>query len=66
MLVLDPIPVVIENLPDDYVEMIDLPFSKDPSHGVSARGIMHLYASFTTVADTYLVSHCTIYQDRLH
>ncbi|EFR04038.1 glutaminyl-tRNA synthetase [Nannizzia gypsea CBS 118893] len=33
MLVLDPITVVIDNLPDDYVEMIDLPFSKDPSHG---------------------------------
>lgn len=66
MLVLDPIPVVIDNLPDDYVEMIDLPFSKDPSHGVSARGTIHSFASFTTVADTYLVSHCTICQDRLH
>lgn len=35
MLVLDPICVVIENLPDDYVEMVELPFSKDPSYGVS-------------------------------
>lgn len=34
MLVLDPIPVIIENLPDDYLEMVELPFSKDPSYGV--------------------------------
>jgi hypothetical protein len=34
MLVLDPIPVVIDNLPDDYIEMIELPFSKDPAFGV--------------------------------
>ncbi|KAK0125760.1 hypothetical protein ONS95_007394 [Cadophora gregata] len=34
MLVLDPIPVVIENLPDDYLEMVELPFSKDPAFGV--------------------------------
>ncbi|SLM36377.1 glutaminyl-trna synthetase [Lasallia pustulata] len=34
MLVLDPIPVVIENLPDDFLEELDLPFSpKDPSMG---------------------------------
>ena len=34
MLVLDPIPVTISNLSDDYEEMIELPFSKDPSYGV--------------------------------
>ncbi|KAI4124697.1 MAG: hypothetical protein LQ338_004671 [Usnochroma carphineum] len=34
MLVLDPIPVVIDNLPDDYIEDIELPFSpKDPTFG---------------------------------
>lgn len=34
MLLLDPIPVIIDNLPDDYVEDIELPFSpKDPSFG---------------------------------
>ncbi|KAI4100782.1 MAG: hypothetical protein L6R37_005274 [Teloschistes peruensis] len=34
MLVLDPIPVIIDNLPDDYIEDIELPFSpKDPSFG---------------------------------
>ncbi|KAI4150896.1 MAG: hypothetical protein LQ340_003833 [Diploschistes diacapsis] len=31
--ILDPIPVVIENLPDEYLEMVELPFSKDPAFG---------------------------------
>lgn len=31
---LDPIPVVIDNLPEDYLEMIELPFSKDLDFGV--------------------------------
>ncbi|KFY47801.1 hypothetical protein V495_01801, partial [Pseudogymnoascus sp. VKM F-4514 (FW-929)] len=34
MLVLDPIPVVIDNIPEDYIEMVELPFSKDPAFGV--------------------------------
>lgn len=34
MLVLDPIPVIIDNLPSDYIEEIELPFSpKDPAFG---------------------------------
>lgn len=34
MLVLDPIPVIIDNLPEDYCEEIELPFSpKDPAMG---------------------------------
>lgn len=34
MLVLDPIPVIIDNLPDDYIEELEQPFSpKDPSMG---------------------------------
>ncbi|KAL8935534.1 MAG: hypothetical protein Q9216_005373, partial [Gyalolechia sp. 2 TL-2023] len=34
MLILDPIPVIIENLPSDYSEAIELPFSpKDPTFG---------------------------------
>lgn len=33
MLVLDPIPVEIENLPEDYVEMVDVAFHKDPAYG---------------------------------
>jgi glutaminyl-tRNA synthetase len=34
MLVLDPIPIVIENIPEDFIEMVELPFSKDPAYGV--------------------------------
>jgi glutaminyl-tRNA synthetase len=34
MLVLDPILVVIDNLPEDYLEMVESPFSKDPAFGV--------------------------------
>lgn len=33
MLVLDPVKIVIDNLPDDHLEMVDLPFSKDPAMG---------------------------------
>jgi len=34
MLVLDPIPVIIDDLPDDYLEELELPFSpKDPELG---------------------------------
>lgn len=34
MLVLDPIPVIIENLPDDYIEEVEVPFGKDPAMGI--------------------------------
>lgn len=37
MLVLDPICVVIENLLEDYIEMVELPFSKDPAYGVRTQ-----------------------------
>jgi glutaminyl-tRNA synthetase len=33
MLLLDPIPVTISNLPDDYIEHVDVPFGKDPAMG---------------------------------
>ena len=35
MLVLDPIQVIIDDLPDDHLEMVEMPFSKDPTYGVS-------------------------------
>jgi len=34
MLVLEPLTVIIDDLPDDYLEMVDVPFSKDPVYGV--------------------------------
>jgi len=34
MLILDPIPVIIDNLPDDYLEEVEMPFApKDPAMG---------------------------------
>ena len=33
MLVLDPVKVIIDNLPEDHVEMVELPFAKDPAVG---------------------------------
>ena len=33
MLVLDPIKVIIDNLPSDHLEMIPMPFSKNPAYG---------------------------------
>lgn len=35
MLVLEPVKVIIDNLPDDHLEMLEMPFSKDPAFGVS-------------------------------
>ena len=38
MMVLDPIPVVIDDLPDDHVELVEQPFMpKDPAFGVSSN-----------------------------
>lgn len=34
MLVLEPLAVIIDDLPEDYLEMVDVPFSKDPAYGV--------------------------------
>lgn len=35
MLVLEPLTVVIDDLDDDHLEMVDVPFSKNPACGVS-------------------------------
>lgn len=34
MLVLDPLKIIIDNLPDDHLEMVEMPYSKDPAFGV--------------------------------
>ncbi|KAL2837562.1 tRNA synthetases class I, catalytic domain-containing protein [Aspergillus pseudoustus] len=36
MVILDPIVVTIENLPEDHLEMVEVPFSKDPEFGLHA------------------------------
>jgi glutaminyl-tRNA synthetase len=42
MLVLDPIPVAIENLPEDFIKRVELPFSSDPEYGVCIFPIAEL------------------------
>ncbi len=34
MLIVDPVLVIIDDLPDDHLEMVEVPFSKDPSFDV--------------------------------
>lgn len=63
MLVLDPIPVIIENLPDDYIEMVELPFSKDPSYGVSS------FANQVALSPLLIIntdSQCSIHQNSVY
>lgn len=45
MLVLDPVVVIIDGLPDDHLEMVEVPFSKDPAFGVS-----HFYLDRQTLS----------------
>jgi glutaminyl-tRNA synthetase len=42
MLVLEPLKVVIEGLPEEYEEIVEVPFSKDPAFGVSGNTDIHL------------------------
>ena len=47
MVVLDPIRIVIDDLPEDYLEMVELPYSKDPEFGVcSIQAMSALIASY--------------------
>lgn len=47
MVVLDPIRIVIDDLPEDYLEMVELPYSKDPEFGVcSFHAMSTLIASY--------------------
>ncbi|OJD13229.1 glutamine-tRNA ligase [Blastomyces percursus] len=34
MVVMEPLKVIIDDLPEDYLEMVELPYSKDPAFGV--------------------------------
>ncbi len=48
MLVLDPVKVIIDDLPDDHLEMVELPFAKDPavgSHEVPFTKIVYIERS---------------------
>lgn len=39
MLVLEPLAVIMDDLPDDHFEMVEVPFSKDPTQGVCIHPI---------------------------
>lgn len=52
MLILDPILVVIENLPDDLLEMIELPFSKEPEFGVCTSSTLLLEPMSSSISRT--------------
>lgn len=54
MVVLDPIPVIIDNLPEDYTEMVELPFSKDPEFGVR---LFHALLLSHTDPVSHIMSH---------
>ena len=48
MLVLDPVKVIIDDLPDDHLEMVEVPFAKDPavgSHEVPFTKVLYIERS---------------------
>ncbi len=55
MLVLEPLKVVIENLPEDYEEMIEMPFSKDPAFGVGGNTNTYIFCADLT--NSHIKSH---------
>lgn len=65
MIVLEPIRVIIDNLPDDHLEMLEFPYSKDPAFGVSGfiiRWIQFILISFLDPQDPVHEEH--IYRKR--
>lgn len=68
MLVLEPVRVGIEDLPDDFIELVEVPFSKDPTLGVSAilgpRIIQTAICILIMSAPTG--THSALHEDNLH
>jgi glutaminyl-tRNA synthetase len=63
MLVLEPLKIVIDDLPEDYEEMVELPFGKDPEVGVSSSCFpTPLMPMLTVVPDT----PCTLLPNSIH
>ena len=68
MLVLDPIKVVIDDLPEDHVEMLEMPFSKEPTQGVSGASASPIYVAHghrLTLCSS-AGSYCSVHQDYLY
>ena len=66
MLVLDPIQVIIDDLPHDHLEMLEMPFSKDPTYGVSSVVAGLLAGLCLTDAPSLLDTQRPVYESHLH
>ena len=75
MLILDPLEVVIEDLPDEHVEIVDVPFAKDPAYGVSHphtptidvdRMVWQAISMGCRLTSFTLDSPSTLYENRVH
>lgn len=63
MLILDPIRVIVEDLPDDHSEMVEAPYSKDSSYGV---WLPAFNGWRLTKQHPYLGPSCAVYEDCIH
>lgn len=63
MVILDPVPVIIENLPEEYLEMVELSFSKDPTFGVCSSQSRTTFYSLILIQS---VAPCPIYSNSLY
>ena len=54
MLVLEPLKVVIEGLPEEHEEMVEVPFSKDPTFGVSGNTDTDIFTA--NLSNSYIMS----------
>jgi glutamyl/glutaminyl-tRNA synthetase len=65
MVILDPVRIVIDNLPADYLEMVQVPFAKDPEFGVRPS-LLSLLCELYSCMLIQSVTSCPIHQKRLH
>lgn len=72
MVVPDPIPVIVDSLPEDYLEMVDVDFPNDPNTEVRLLSLCHPRGSGHAVRPTKhtdrhsIVSQTTIHPQSLH
>ena len=66
MVVVDPLKVIIDDLPDDHVEMVEVPFSKDPSFGVSFHVPFSCVGRFQRLMGPWSDTPRSVYQNGLY
>ena len=64
MLVLNPVQVIIDNLPEDYLEMLEVPFSKDPAYGVSRMPALMPSMCSMRVTNFYLLFRIIVFRSQ--